>query len=263
MKLKKIVPAILMIALCICTSFDALAYYDTTSAIKASANTEITGKIRYASERNTYVVYPPGYGLVSLEFEYPQDVNETSWRILVLAIGNNQIINEKNSADDPVINGKKVHRVKKFRTNAGIYIVVTSFDKFNNSEYSLKINHKQESYSNTENEFTNNSFSNCPTIEYSKNYNANLYNKYDIDLFNFKTENPCEVTAVFTNISSADENAFTMQILNDDLKVIAETQTSKDSETRLNAKVDAGSYFIRVFSGNNYSNDDYQIRVEK
>lgn len=68
---------------------------------------------------------------------------------------------------------------------------------------------------------------------------------------------------MFTNISSADENAFTMQILNDDLKVIAEKQTSKDSETRLNAKVDAGSYFIRIFSGNNYSNDDYQIRVEK
>ena len=263
MKFKKIIPAILIFAAFICRSLNVFAYYDMTSAIKANANTEITGKIRYASERNTYVVYPPGYGLVSLELEYPEDVNETSWRILVLAIGNNQIINEKNSADDPVINGKKVHKVKKFRTNAGTYIVVTSFGKFNDSEYTLKINHKQESYSDTENEFTNNSFSNCPTIEYSKDYNANLYNKYDIDLFNFKTEGQSEVTAVFTNMSSASENAFTIQILNDDLKILAETKNSGGNETKLNASLDTGSYFIRIFSADNYSNDDYRIRIEK
>ncbi len=263
MKFKKIIPAILIFAAFVCRSLNVFAYYDMTSAIKANANTQITGKIRYASERNTYVVYPPGYGLVSLELEYPEDVDETSWRILVLAIGNNQIINEKNSADDPVINGKKVHKVKNFRTNAGTYIVVTSFGKFNDSEYTLKINHKQESYSDTENEFINNSFSNCPTIEYSKDYNANLYNKYDIDLFNFKTEGQSEVTAVFTNISSASENAFTLQILNDDLKVLAETKNSAGNETKLSASLDAGSYFIRIFSADNYSNDDYQIRIEK
>ncbi|MCI5971225.1 MAG: hypothetical protein SOW78_05460 [Clostridia bacterium] len=239
------------------------ATYNKAGAINISANSYITDKIRYPAERNTYVMGTPSNGLISIEFEYPADVDEISWRILVLANGHNQIINEKNSPDDPVVNGKKVHFVKKFRTNMSVYVVVTSFGKFNNSEYTLRINHTPESTKNAETEFTNNVYLYCPVIDFENDFKANLYNEYDIDLFAVRLENGGEINAVLTKLSNLPEDSFKIIIENDDKKIIAETVNSADEKTVLSvSNLDQGLYFIKIVSGKNYSNNDYLIRIE-
>lgn len=263
MKKCKIFLAAVFLAILSVIPHTSYAIYNKAGAINISANSYITARIRYPSERNIYVMGTPSNGLVSIELEYPADVDEISWRILVLANGHNQIINEKNSPDDPVINGKKVHSVKKFRTNMSVYVVVTSFGKFDSSAYTLRINHTPESTKNAEKEFTNNVYLYCPVIDFDNDVRANLYNEYDIDLFAVRLENGGKINAVFANPSNLPEDSFKIIIENDDKETISETVNSAGEETILSVSgLKPGLYFLKIVSGKNYSNNDYIVRIE-
>ena len=236
------------------------AYYNTSEMLNMNVNSEITGNIRYRVERDMYKVRPTGYGLVEIELEYPAEVDEVCWRVVVITGGSYQVFNEKNSPSDSVINGKKVHKMKSVRTSSELHIIVTAHENLNTCDYTLRVKQTHESYSDTEHEFSNNTINFCGRIKTGSVYKGNLYNKWDLDYFNFTLTQPAPAKLSFTPPQSG--GAFVAQILDVRQNVIATAVFDSSSPAELiTNQLEPGSYFIRISSGESYSNNDYSFKI--
>lgn len=240
------------------SALPAHAYYNTSEMLNMTVNSEITGNIRYRIERDMYRVRPTGYGPVEIEFEYPETVNEVSWRVVVITGGSYQVFNEKNSPSDPVINGKKVHKMKTVRTSSELHVIVTAHENLNTCDYTLKIKQTHESYSNTEAEFSNNTVNFCGRINKGTAYKGNLYNQWDLDYFNFVLTEASPVKLSFTTPELG--GTFVAEIFDDRLNTISTTVFDSSSEISTEA-LEPGSYFLKISAGENYSNSDYNFKI--
>lgn len=233
------------------------ALYNTSEMQSMSVNSEVIGNIRYQTERDLYNVNPAGYGLVEIEFEYPAEVSETSWRIVVITGGSYQVFNEKNSSDDPISGNKRIHKLKSIRTGSALHVIVTSFNNLCTANYSLKIKQTQESTSNTENEFNNNTPNFCATISRNTLYKANLYNKWDIDYYSFRLSDYSPVTVNLTPPTTG--GSYKLDILNDDLIAAKSANINAENTTLTTDILPPGQYFVLVSAGDSYSNSDYNF----
>lgn len=255
--MKRLVSVIAVLAVLI-PALPAHAYYNTSEMLNMNVNSEITGNIRYRIERDMYKVRPTGYGPVEIELEYPETVNEVSWRVIVITGGSYQVFNEKNSPSDPVINGKKVHKMKTVRTSSELHVIITAHENLNTCDYTLRVKQTHESYSDTEREFSNNSVNFCGRINKGSAYKANLYNKWDLDYFNFVLTEASPVTLSFKTPESG--GTFIAEIFDDRLNTISTAVFDSSSEL-ITESLEPGSYFVKISAGENYSNSDYNIKI--
>ena len=255
--MKRLVSVIAMLAM-LTSALPAHAYYNTSEMLSMNVNSEITGNIRYRIERDMYKVRPTGYGPVEIELEYLETVNQVCWRVVVITGGSYQVFNEKNSPSDPVINGKKVHKMKTVRTSSELHVIVTAHDNLNTSDYTLKIRQTHESYSDTEIEFSNNTVNFCGRISKGTTYKGNLYNKWDLDYFNFTLTEASPVKLNFTPPEAGGD--FVAEIYDDRLNIISSAVFNSSSELTVDT-LQPGSYFLKIAAGENYSNNDYKFNI--
>jgi len=255
--MKHLVSVLALLAM-LTSALPAHAYYNTSEMLNMTVNSEITGNIRYRLERDMYRVRPTGYGLVEIELEYPENVNEVSWRVVVITGGSYQVFNEKNAPSDPVVNGKKVHKMKTVRTSSDLHVIVTAHETLNTCDYTLRIKQNHESYSNTEQEFSNNTVNFCGRINTGSVYKGNLYNQWDLDYFNFVLTETSPVNLTFTTPEAG--GTFIAEIFDDRLNTISTAVFDSSSEIVTDA-LQPGSYFLKISAGENYSNSDYQFKI--
>jgi len=239
------------------TNSSAYALYNTSEMQSMSVNSEVIGNIRYQTERDMYNVSPSGYGLVEIEFEYPAEVNETSWRIVVITGGSYQVFNEKNSPEDPIYGDKRIHKLKSIRTNTALHVIITSFNKLCTSNYTLRIKQTKESFSDTEHEFNNNSPNFCAGISSNTLYKANLYNQWDVDYYSFRLTDNTPVTVTLNPPTTG--GSYRLDILCDELIAVSSSNINSENTTLTTDILPPGQYFVLVSAGDVYSNSDYSF----
>ena len=255
--MKRLVSVLAMLTV-VFSVLPAHAYYNTSEMLSMNVNSEITGNIRYRIERDMYRVRPTGYGPVEIELEYPENVDVVSWRVVVITGGSYQVFNEKNSPSDPVINGKRVHKMKTVRTSSELHVIVTAHENLNTSDYTLRVKQTHESYSDTEQEFSNNTVNFCGKINRGTEYKGNLYNQWDLDYFNFVLTEASPVNLTFTTPEGG--GTFIAEIFDDRLNTISTAVFDSSSEIATES-LEPGSYFLKISAGENYSNSDYQFKI--
>lgn len=236
------------------------------SATAMSANKTYYGTLYNSNDIDFFKVKVPKSGSLTLTFQHPNVFDKQNyWKI--------QLVNSKTEVfyeiDSP---GTKVSLTSaQIGVSSGTYyvkIINGGYNKWNSSEYSLKLKYK--SASNWEKEYTdktrvsNNTMATANSITAGKAVKGTISTKNDVDYFKVKVKSTKTVTINFSHAKlSKKSKMWKITVYNSKTKqMYSFSSRGLDKSLTKKVKLPKGTYYVKISGSTGWDKTPYTLKVK-